>query len=131
MTRTINNYLQTNMTQLQKTYEKYRDEFEKLEKYCDAFSVASNPFEYEQWAAIGSTYDRNGNSMISSEVPDSIKRDHRLYWEQRDKVNFLLKEDAAFQKLVSSKNYETCGNGLDAFFWISFYAIKHKIYPLS
>ena len=119
------------MTQLQKTYKKYRDEFEKLEKHCAAFSGAANPFEYEQWAATGGAYDRYGNDMMSNEVPDPIKEDHRLYWEQRDKIDTLLQEDEDFQNLVESKNYDTCGTGLDAFFWISFFAIKHKIYPLS
>ncbi|SHE87649.1 hypothetical protein SAMN05443144_1042 [Fodinibius roseus] len=115
------------MSQLKKTYEKYRDEFEKLEKHCSAFTSAANPFEYEQWAKTGGAYDRYGNDMMSSEVPDSIKEDHRLYWEQRDKIDAILRKDEKFQKLVASKNYETGGTGLEAFFWISLYVIKHKV----
>jgi len=118
------------MRQLQKTYEKYRDEFEKFEKRCSAITSAANPFAYEQRANTGGACGRYGKDMRSSGVPDSIKEDHRLYWEQQDTIDAMLRADNEFQKLVASKDYET-GKGLDAFFWISFHATKPNIYPLS
>jgi|GEM_PF-3242151 len=139
------------MTQLQKTYEKYRDEFEKLEKLTKPL-YPGNPFQYEQQLAMSvgiddyyprsgkvpyrtPVYDKEGNlrgfKAEEKIAPPERKKKIDAYWEQRDKVDELLRKDEQFQKLVDSKNYETAGNGLDAFFWISYFAIKHKIYPLS
>lgn len=137
------------MTQLQKTYEKYRDEFEKLEELTKQL-YQGNPFEYEQQLAksIGGMYPRNGKVRYRTPeydgegnllgfnneervAPPERKKKIDSYWKQRDKVDGLLKLDEDFQKLVVSKSYDTCGTGLDAFFWISFFAIKHKIYPLD
>lgn len=136
------------MTQLQKTYEKYRDEFKKLEELTKPL-YPGNPFEYEQTLAISvDMYPRNGKLPYFRPVfdedanivgfktkyktaPPERKKKIDAYWKQRDKVDELLTEDEAFKKLVASKNYDTRGNGLDAFFWISHFARKYKIYPLN
>jgi hypothetical protein len=102
-----------------------------------------NPHQYE-WNTLENDWPRSGvkkqghwenhfgapiwipEKPIVASLEKKIQLDQ--FWEQRDKIDQLLKEDEEFNKWISKKSYSTKATGLHAFYEANFNAIKHTVY---
>lgn len=114
-----------------RVYKKYNEHFKALEELATELTFP-NPFLLEQSVAAGNFWDRDFECYGWPEPSIALNKPLiTKYWQKRDELDAILKADEPFTKYLKSTKSYANNEGLEAFYWVSYFSIKHKIYAID